>query len=99
MQEVIISQDKQNNKIVALVENGKLVEKYEEKADQKRLEGNIYIGKVENVLIGMQAAFINIGAEKNTFIHIKDIIPKVSNETGNKNEKLGNYDIKNYIKQ
>lgn len=35
MQEVIISQDKQNNKIVALVENGKLVEKYEEKADQK----------------------------------------------------------------
>lgn len=85
MQEVIISQDKQNNKIVALVENGKLVENMK-KSGSKRLEGNIYIGKVENVLIGMQAAFINIGAEKNTFIHIKDIIPKVSNETGNKNE-------------
>ena len=54
MQEVIISQDKQKNKIVALVENGKLVEKYEEKADQKRLEGNIYLGRVVNVLKGMR---------------------------------------------
>ena len=98
MQEVIISQDKQNNKIVALVENGKLIEKYEEKPEQIRLEGNIYLGKVENVLVGMQAAFINIGVEKNTFIHIKDIIPKVSNETGNKNEKLSKYNIKNYVK-
>ena len=97
MQEIIISQDKQNNKIVALVENGKLVEKYEERLEQKRLEGNIYLGIVENVLVGMQAAFVDIGVKKNTFIHIKDIIPKVSNETGNKNEKLSKYDIKNYI--
>ena len=97
MQEVIISQDNQKNKVVALVENGKLVEKYEERPDKKRLEGNIYLGKVENVLVGMQAAFVNIGVEKNTFIHIKDIIPKVSNETGNKNEILSKYDIKNYI--
>lgn len=94
MQEVIISQDKQKNKIVALVENGKLVEKYEERPEQKRLEGNIYLGKVENVLVGMQAAFVDIGVEKNTFIHIKDIIPKVSNETGNKNETLSKYNIK-----
>lgn len=98
MQEIIINQDKEDNKIVALVENGKLVEKYEEKAEQERLEGNIYLGKVENVLIGMQAAFVDIGAEKNTFIHIKDVIPKVSNETGNKNELLSKYDIKNYIR-
>lgn len=97
MQEVIISQDKQKNKIVALVENGKLVEKYEERPEKKRLEGNIYLGKVENVLVGMQAAFVDIGVEKNTFIHIKDIIPKVSNETGNKNETLSKYNIKNYI--
>ena len=97
MQELIINQDSKKNVTVALIENGKLVEKYEEKITQKRLEGNIYLGTVENVLIGMQAAFINIGAEKNTFIHIKDIIPKNNNETGNKNELLSNYDIKNYI--
>lgn len=97
MQEIIIKQDEENSKIVTLVENGKLVEKYEERQDQERLEGNIYLGIVENVLAGMQAAFVDIGQGKNTFIHIKDIIPKISNETGNKNEVLSKYDIKNYI--
>ena len=98
MQEIIINQDENENKIIALVENGKLVEKYEERAEQNRIEGNIYLGKVENVLIGMQAAFIDIGIGKNTFIHIKDVIPKASSETGNKNELLSKHDIKNYIK-
>ena len=46
----------------------------------------------------MQAAFVNIGKEKNTFIHIRDIIPKVSLETGNKNENFANYNIKDYLK-
>lgn len=98
MREIIVSVDEDKNKIVALAENGKLIEKYEELNNQKRLEGNIYIGRVENVLMGMQAAFINIGEEKNTFIHIKDVIPIASVETGNKNEKLSKHDIKNYIR-
>ena len=98
MKEIFINQDNANNKIVTLVENGKLVEKYEEKVGMQQLEGNIYLGKVENVLLGMQAAFVDIGFEKNTFIHIKDIIPKMSNETGNKNEALSKYNIKNYIR-
>ena len=99
MQEIIINVDEDKNKIVALMENGKLVEKYDEVRGQNRLEGNIYIGKVENVLYGMQAAFVNIGEEKNTFMHIRDVMPRVSNETGNKNEMLSKHDIKNYIKQ
>lgn len=98
MQEIIINVDENKNKLIMLTENGKLIEKYEEIKGHERLEGNIYIGKVENVLIGMQAAFINIGKEKNTFIHIRDIIPKASNETGNKNESLSKHDIKSHIK-
>lgn len=98
MQEIIINQDTQKNKVICLVENGKLVEKYDEKENAQRLEGNIYLGKVENVLFGMQAAFVDIGTQKNTFIHIKDIIPKASNETGNKNELLSKYNIKNYLR-
>jgi len=46
MQELIINQDSKKNVTVALIENGKLVEKYEEKITQKRLEGNIYLGTV-----------------------------------------------------
>ena len=97
MQELIINSENENKEI-ALVENGKLVERYEERPDMHRLEGNIYLGRVENVLQGMQAAFVNIGEERNTFIHIKDVIPKVSRQTGNKNELLSKYDIKDYIK-
>ena len=98
MQEIVIYINQEKDKLVTLVENGKIVEKYEELEHQRRLEGNIYIGKVQNVLFGMQAAFIDIGEEKNTFIHIRDVIPRVSNETGNKNEELSKHDIKNYIR-
>ena len=82
---------------VALVENGILVEKYEEKENQHRLEGNIYIGRVENVLQGMQAAFIDIGVDKNTFIHLKDVLPKKDINNSEENE-LEEEDIRKVLK-
>lgn len=97
MQELIVVQ-KQDIKEISILEEGVLKEHYKEKEDKKRLEGNIYIGKVTDVLIGMQAAFVDIGAEKNAFLHIRDILPKKSNVTGNKKEELENYKIKDYIK-
>lgn len=97
MQELIVVQ-KQDIKEISILEDGVLKEYYKEKEDKKRLEGNIYIGKVTDVLIGMQAAFVDIGAEKNAFLHIRDILPKKSNVTGNKEEELENYKIKDYIK-
>lgn len=97
MQELLIDVDNENKKIL-LVENGKLIEKYEENPGRDRLEGNIFLGIVENILPGMQAAFVNIGKEKNTFIHIRDVVPKISEVTGNKNENFGNYNIKDYLK-
>lgn len=62
---------------ILLVENGNLTEKYKDSKYKKRLEGNIYIGKVQNILPGLQAAFINVGENKNAFIHLKDVLPKV----------------------
>ena len=97
MQELVVVQ-KQDLKEISILEEGVLKEHYKEKEDKKRLEGNIYIGKVTDVLIGMQAAFVDIGAEKNAFLHIRDILPKKSNITGNKEEELENYKIKDYIK-
>ena len=46
----------------------------------------------------MQAAFVDIGENKNVFLHIKDIVPKNNNETGNKNESFESINIKDYIK-
>lgn len=76
MKEIVINQ-KEDTKQILLLEDGNLVEKYEENEHISRIEGNIYIGKVENVLQGMQSAFVDIGQNKNTFIHFKDILPKV----------------------
>lgn len=57
----------------ALLEDGELSEVYIERFSNKRTVGNIYKGRVENVLPGMQAAFVNIGLEKNAFLYIKDV--------------------------
>lgn len=77
MQELIINQDN-TKKTICLVKDGELVEKYDESNSIiERLEGNIYIGKVEDILLGMQAAFINIGDKKNALIHFTDVLPKV----------------------
>ncbi len=77
MKEIFIKKSNNISKIV-LVENGNVLERYEDDDRKKRLEGKIYIGKVENVLQGMQAAFIDIGEDRNTFIHLKDILPKIN---------------------
>lgn len=97
MKEIIVNSSKEKNTIL-FVEDGNLLEKYEEYDELERLEGNIYLGKVIDILPGMQAAFVDIGDEKNAFLHIKDILPKVSNQTGNKNEDLNQYNIKDYVK-
>ena len=68
---------------ILLVENGILTEKYKDSKYKKRLEGNIYIGKVQNILPGLQAAFVNVGENKNAFIHLKDVLPKVDVTKGN----------------
>ena len=98
MQELLIDKNDSVTKIL-LVENGKLIEKYEEEIGQERVEGYIYLGIVEDILPGMQAAFVNIGKDKNTFIHIRDVVPKVSEETGNKNEDFSKYNITDYLKK
>ena len=98
MQELLINVSN-NKKEVLLVENGKLIERYIEENGQERIEGNVYLGIVKDVLPGMQAAFVDIGKEKNTFIHIRDVIPKVSLQTGNKNENFEKYNIKDYLKE
>lgn len=76
MKELIVSVEDEIENIL-LIEDGVLVEKYEDSKFKRRLEGNIYIGKVQNILPGLQAAFVNVGENKNAFIHLKDVLPKV----------------------
>ncbi len=59
---------------VAVVEDGSPVELYVEQEGSERLVGNIYNGKVQNVLPGMQAAFVDIGLERNAFLYAGDVV-------------------------
>ena len=95
MKDIIVNCAK-DKKTIVVVEDGNLIEKYEEYNELQRLEGNIYLGKITDILPGMQAAFVDIGDEKNAFLHIKDVLPKASEITGNKNEKINKNDIKKY---
>ncbi len=76
MLEIFIDKQEKQEK-VALVENGNLVEYYEEDENTDRKEGNIYVGTVKDIIPGMQSAFVDIGTDKNGFIHLKDILPKI----------------------
>ena len=84
MQELRIKVDT-NEKIITLIYDYKVVEKYIETADES-IEGNIYIGVVKNIIPGIKAAFVDIGQEKNAFIHFEDIY-KTNNEI-KLNEKI-----------
>lgn len=95
MIELIVNKNK-DTKIIAAVENGKLVEIYEEneQSQKARNEGNIYLGVVKDIVPGMQAAFIDIGTEKNSFIHVKDVVPQVDEKI----EKRVDTKIKDVLK-
>ena len=87
MLELVINQNK-DVETVCLVENGKLVEKYQNDAETKknRLEGNIYAGKVSDIVPGMQATFVDYGDSKKGLLHLKDAVPQVDE----KKQKLEN---------
>ena len=95
MLELIINKNKEN-KIITLVENGKLLEVYEENNQDSRNEGNIYIGVVKDIVKGMQSAFVDIGTEKNSLIHLKDILPKIDQKKESKD--FSKIDIKDVVK-
>jgi ribonuclease G len=59
---------------VALIEDGIIVELLVERREQRSLKGNVYRGKVIRVLPGMQAAFVDIGLERDAFLHVSDVV-------------------------
>ncbi len=58
---------------IAILENGRLVELFAEQPENERMVGDIYLGKVVNVVEGMHAAFVNIGQSQDAFLHFSDI--------------------------
>jgi ribonuclease G len=59
---------------VAILEDDQLVELLVDRPEARRMVGDIYLGKVEAVLPGIQAAFVDIGTEKSAFLHASDLV-------------------------
>ncbi len=80
---------------VAVIEDGMIVELMLERAQNRSLVGNIYRGRVNRVLPGMQAAFVDVGLEKHGFLHVSDIItndelePFTDANSGEANDREG----------
>lgn len=95
MSELVVN--KKDDKIeVCVLENNSICEMYTYDKDFENIMGNIYVGRVRNVVDGMQAAFIDIGFEKNAFISIKDAVPKVDVA---KEEQVIDFKISDVLKE
>ena len=68
---------------VAILEDDRVAEVYLERPDRRSIAGNIYLGVVDNVLPGMEAAFVEIGLEKNGFLYVDEIVgPELEGRKG-----------------
>ncbi len=72
---------------VALLENGTIVEVFIEREDETSIAGNIYKGRVQRVLPGMQAAFVDIGFDMAAFIYVDDVLDTASHKMYQKFEQ------------
>lgn len=71
--EILISGSHRETR-VAILEDDRLVELLVDRPDARRMVGDIYLGRIEAVLPGIQAAFVDIGADKSAFLHASDLI-------------------------
>ncbi len=71
--EILVSATQRETR-VAILEDGVFVELLVDRPDARRMVGNVYLGKVDAVLPGIQAAFVNIGTEKAAFLHAADVV-------------------------
>nr|MBA3383257.1 Rne/Rng family ribonuclease [Actinomycetota bacterium] len=71
--ELLVSTDVSEQR-VAILEDDRVAEVYLERPERRSIAGNIYLGTVDNVLPGMEAAFVEIGLEKNGFLYVDEIV-------------------------
>jgi ribonuclease G len=72
LKQLIITSDPRETR-VAVLEGGRLAELYIERNTRRSLVGNVYRGRVENVLAGMDAAFVDIGLDRNGFLYVDEV--------------------------
>ena len=89
--------------VIALLKDGKLVELHKEKHDNNYTVGDIYLGKVKKIVPGLNAAFVNVGYEKDGFLHYLDLGSQVNSfkkfTDKARNKKLNTASLKNFTRE
>jgi ribonuclease G len=67
---------RESETVIALLEDKRLVELTREKNNKKFSVGDIYLGKIKKIMTGLNAAFVNIGSERDAFLHYLDLGPQ-----------------------
>ena len=88
MKREILINGSQRETRVAILEDDRLVELLIDRPDHRRTVGDIYLGKVEAVLPGIQAAFVDIGLEKSAFLHASDLLEPDEDEEPDPDEEI-----------
>jgi ribonuclease G len=77
METDLIINASENEVAIALLKDGKLLELHKEKLDQEFAVGDIYLGKIRKLAPGLNAAFVDVGYEKDAFLHYHDLGPQL----------------------
>lgn len=99
MKSNLVIQSNNNGLDIALIENDKLVEYHQDVAGSDYRVGDIYMGKVKKILPGLNATFVDIGHEKNAFLHYHDFGPGILNFQNFTKQALKNPNLSWEIKE
>ena len=74
----LVIDSRTNEVVIALLKEGKLIELHKEKHNNNYSVGDIYLGKVKKIVPGLNASFVNVGHEKDGFLHYLDLGSQVN---------------------
>ena len=99
----LVIDSKKSEVIIALLKEGRLIELHKEQRNNDYCVGDIYLGKVRKIVPGLNASFVNVGYEKDGFLHYLDLgsqinsFKKFTEKTLTK--KLNTASLKNFKKE
>lgn len=107
MRNELIIHSRESEAVIALLQDGKLTELHTESDDDRFSVGDIYIGRVRKLAKGLNAAFVDVGYEKDAFLHYHDLGPQVKSwhsflkrtQTGKQHSNITNFKMESLIQK
>ncbi len=107
MRNELIIHTREDEAVIALLQDGKLIELHTESDDDRFSVGDVYLGRVRKLAKGLNAAFVDVGYEKDAFLHYHDLGPQVKSwhsflkrtQTGKQQSNITNFKMQSLIEK